>query len=220
MTNAFICDTIEVGKLVKGLPKGDIMNNTKKWVACWGYDQTQYSIYEEVSRKGQFVVVRGYNEWACLGEKDLYVGSKVKYYKPIKHYNDLSYGERLEFCEKMNWDKKAVSDSDEWQSFARWGNKNLLKQAPTRTITKVKHFTTDTGWRAWEWELDNGDTIKATDDYVVEIVDALTRRKITERWGDLTIKINDSIRARLDENFDKNVKTYEEQNGYTAYHGH
>lgn len=199
--------------------------NSNKWVACWGYDQTQYSVYEEVSRKGCFVIVRGYNSWACLHESDLYAGSKVKISKSISSFYDISKAEREIIAREYNWSSSSIDNFSEWESFRRFEIRKHREEAAVRTIVKVKHETNEKGYRIWVWELDNGNIIKEDDaDIIVDIVDALTRKKIRrdEYPGETleSIKINDSICAYLDKNYDKNAQKYADQNEYTAYNGH
>ena len=193
--------------------------NTIYWVASWGYDQTQYSIYEEVSRKGSFVVVRGWNSWACLGSKDLWEGSKVKIYQGFPYFNDTTREQREQMCEEFNWDRASIDSFDVYMDSARHEIRKREENAEVRTIVKVRHFDHN-GYKAWEWELDNGEIVKQTDNYIVWIVDALTRRRITNRCGRDSIKIDDCIRAYIDPNFAKNSEHYAEQNEYTAYNGH
>lgn len=201
------------------------MRKTNKWVACWGYDQTQYSIYEEVSRKGSFVVVRGYNEWACLHESDLYDGSKVKLYKvDIPYFHDIPEAEREIIAKKFNWDANCATSYDFWESSRRYEYRKRKEEAKVHTIKKVTHETDEEGYRYWVWLLDDGQVIKGNNrEWEVEIVDALVRKKIrkTNYFGEEeeSIKINECIRAHLDKNFDKNAQKYEEQNEYTFYHG-
>ena len=202
------------------------MKATNKWVACWGYDQTQYSVYEEVSRKGCFVVVRGYNSWACLHESDLYNGSKVKLFEPIPYFHDIPAFERETIAKKHNWDLACVNSFDEWENFRRYEQRQRKDNADVRTIQKVTHEKDDKGYKYWVWQLDNGEIVKQTDighTWYVEIVDALTRRKIrtTNYFGEPeeSIKIDECIRAYLDKDYDANAQKYAEQNEYTFYNG-
>lgn len=189
------------------IDKGD------KFVGMWGYDQTQYSIYNVVDLKGQFVLVEGLNGWSSLGERDLAVGSKVKIYKQDRW-------ETLTTEEREDWAKRGF---DKW-SYERHLREKAIENAQEVTITKQGRVNGDK-W-SYKWELSDGTTFDSTDPWEtrpsVEITYAITRRKLqASKWqeGDFYIKIDEVITAHLDKDYDDNRKKYVEQNEYTAYNG-
>ena len=193
------------------------------WVACWGYDQTQYSIYEEISRKGHFVIVRAFNSWGCLDAGDLCAGSTVKISPRVKSFEEYTEEEREKVANELGWPQEARADWYTWRNWQHLENKEREDKAPARKIVKVEHEPGKYG-KLWIWTLDDGGKIKQADtNYNVRIVDAWTRRKIT-RGGyygpdSESIRIDSCIRAHLDHSYWRNAKKYEEQNEYTAYNG-
>jgi len=186
------------------------INKNDKFVACWGYDQTQYSIYNVVDAKGCFVIVEGINSWSNLGESDLCAGSKVKIYK--RHdWNDLTVSEKQDFSDRgFNWD-----------SYQYHFNKDAREAAEIRTITKVSRIDGQS-W-TYIWELDNGDIIRSDETYEkrtgIEVVHAMKRCQVSTRYGEPSIKIDDCITAYLDKEYDKCKEQYAAQNEYTSYNG-
>lgn len=186
------------------------INKGDKFVGMWGYDQTQYSIYEVVDMKGKFVHVKGMNGWSSLGERDLTVDSKVKIYKQAR------------------WENLTPEEAQDWHSrgFDRWDyerhmREEAIKNAEVRTIVKAGRVNGDK-W-SYKWELDDGSTYDSTVDWQerdsVSIVDAITRRMLNMKWGTPSIKIDESITAHLDKDFGRNQDKYYEQNAYTAQNG-
>lgn len=186
------------------------INKGDKFVGMWGYDQTQYSIYEVVSTKGKFVTVKGMNGWSNFGERDLTVGSKVKIYKQAR------------------WESLTPEEAQDWHSrgFDRWDyerhmREEAIKKAEVRTIVKAGRVNGDK-W-SYKWELDDGSTYDSTVDWQerdsVSIVDGFTRRMINTKWGTPSIKIDECITASLDTDFARNHEKYVEQNMYTAQNG-
>lgn len=187
------------------ITKGDM------FVAMWGYDQTQYSIYRTVVTKGQFVTVEGTNGWSRFDNHDLAPGSTIKLYT-FKRWDDLTDDERADFTSRgfNHWN---------YQDFYR---KQAIDAAEVRTIVKVSRINRNK--YSYLWELDNGDTFSSAEDWTtrkdVSIVHGLTRRKVTPGYdGKPRITIDQSITAYLDQDFGRNVNKYEEQNEYTAYNG-
>lgn len=186
------------------------INKGDKFVACWGYDQTQYSIYNVVDVKGQFVTVEGMNGWSSLDTNDLCAGSKVKILV-YKNWRQLSPEEQQDLESRgfrhYNYDQFARKDASE--------------AAEVRTITKVNRID---GQRwTYIWELDNGEVIRSDENYendrAIEIVQAYKRCRINTKWSEPSIKIDDVITAYLDKDFNRNNARYEAQNEYTAYNG-
>lgn len=189
-----------------------IINKNDKFVACWGYDQTQYSVYNVVDLKGKFVFVEGLNSWSNLSEKDLAVGSQVKVYQTKR------------------WDNLSAEDQQDWASrgFDRWGYERHFREeaenaAEVRTITKMNRINGES-W-SYLWVLDNGETVNSKEAYKngtrVHIVKGLKRCLVQpSKWDDnFYIKIDDVITARLDKDYEKSHEAYEKQNEYTAYNG-
>lgn len=177
--------------------KGDI------FAGSWGYDQTQWSVYQVVDVKGTFAFVRGLNSWSNFSDRDLAVGSKVKLYKPtVTHYSPDKF-----------------DSVDDYYNARRRDADAQLAVAPVRTITKMNRIDGQS-W-TWKWTLDNGDIVTSKDGYTVDIVDGLKRCKIiTSRYdGKPYIKPSQSIYASLDTNYDQNKQKYADQNTYTSYFG-
>jgi len=181
------------------------------FVAMWGYDQTQYSIYRAVSAKGQFVTVEGTNGWSSFSEKDLAVGSTIKIYR-CKWWNDLTDDERADL-ERRGFNR--------W-NYDEWERKEAIDNAEIRTIVKAGRVNGCS--YSYIWELDNGEIIDSTEDWKtkpgIKIVHGLTRRKLAKGYDNTPrIKIDESITAYLDNEYGKNERKYREQNEYTAYNG-
>jgi hypothetical protein len=181
-----------------------------KFVACWGYDQTQYSIYNVVDVKGRFVFVEGMNGWSGLDANDLAPGSKVKVFN-VK-----------------TWEQLTPEEQADWSSrgFDRWGynrhmNDEAENNAPVRTIKKMNRID-GKSW-TYVWELDNGQIVRSDIDWKlnqrVKIVQGVKRCLVNEKYGRPSIKIDDVITAHLDTEYSQNSNRYAEQNEYTAYNG-
>lgn len=182
-----------------------------KFVACWGYDQTQYSVYSVDSVKGKYVFVQGLNGWSSLSDSDLAEGSKVKIYN-YKLWSDLSESEQKDY-ESRNFDRI---------SFERYSRDLNKDQAEVRTIVKMNRIDGE-GW-TYIWTLDNGQVVNSKELYDnrqgVEIVKGLKKCLVKEGYnGRPQIKIDDVIRASYDPEYNNNEKKYDEQNEYTAYNG-
>ena len=189
------------------------INKNDKFVGMWGYDQTQYSIYNVVDVKGKFVLLEGLNGWSSLGERDLAAGSKVKLYKQDRW-------EELTADEQVDWRSRGF---DSWD-YERHMREEAIKVAPELTITKAGRVNGDK--YSYKWELSDGSTFDSTVDYKtrasVSIVHAITRRLVQEsRWnpGQFHVKIDETITASLDKEYNRNAEKYAEQNLYTAYNG-
>lgn len=181
-----------------------------KFVACWGYDQTQYSVYNTVEVKGSFVIVEGMNSWSHLSEKDLCAGSQVKIYK--RHdWNDLTVDEKQDFA----------SRGFDWNSYQYHFNKEAKDKAEVRTIKKVSRIDGQS-W-TYVWELDNGDIVRSDECYDkrigIVIVRGMKRCKINTKYGNPSIKIDDCITASLDSKYAKRKEYIEAQNEYTIQNG-
>lgn len=179
-----------------------------KFVACWGYDQTQYSIYNVVDVKGRYVLVEGLNGWSGLDASDMAPGATVKIYS-FKQWENVSD------AKKEEW------NNDRWV-YNRHMRKQAVDIAHVRTIRKVNRIDGQS-W-SYIWELDNGETIRSDDNSklnrYIEIVHGVKRCLVTERPGcEPRIKIDDVTTAYLDTAYDANHKRYAEQNEYTAYNG-
>lgn len=196
------------------------MNNTiekvtlkpgDKFVACWGYDQTQYSIYNVVTVKGKSVLVEGLNGWSNLSESDLAAGSSVKIYT-YKLWNDLTE------AEQADWSSRGF---DRW-NYEKHMRDEAKASAPVRTIKSMSRINGES-W-TYIWTLDNGDIVNSKELYsnrqAVEIVRGLKKCLVKPGYdGKPRIKIDEVIRASYDPNFNDNQERYAEQNEYTAYNG-
>lgn len=184
-----------------------------KFVGSWGYDQTQYSIYNVVDIKGKFVFLEGLNGWSNLDARDLAVGSTVKIY------------------EQKRWDNLTTEEQQDWsgRGFDRYGyerhfREQAIEQAEERTITKMNRVNGES-W-TYKWVLDDGSEYDSTDDWKtrkeVTIVNGRTRKLLQmASWseGKPYVKIDQTITAYLDKDFNRNQNKYHEQNEYTAYNG-
>jgi hypothetical protein len=191
------------------------MNNTiirrnDKFVCCWGYDQTQYSVYNVVDVKGKFVTVEGLNSWSSLGESDLAIGSRVKVYT-FKPFDSLPIEEKQDLMSRgFNWD-----------SYNYHYRKEAKEKADIRTITKVSRINGE----AWTyiWELDNGDIVNSKETYKqnigIEIVKGFKRCLVNTKYGSPSIKIDQCITASLDPDYNEKKQKYAEQNEYTMMNG-
>lgn len=182
-----------------------------KFVACWGYDQTQYSIYNVVDTKGKSVFVEGLNGWSGLSESDLAVGSKVKVFK-FRDWYQLTDEERADF-ESCNFDHN---------SYNHHMRKDAEESAEVKTIVKMSRINGES-W-SYLWTLDDGQVVSSKDTYSdnlrIKIVHGYKKCLVKEGYnGTPQIKLNESIRASLDPSYDENVARYKEQNEYTAYNG-
>ncbi len=199
------------------------ISKNDKFVACWGYDQTQYSIYNVVEVKGKSVLVEGLNGWSNLDANDLAAGSRVKVYqKRNERFHDLSEEERQAIAKELNFSLRA-NDFVDFEAMLGWHNKELLKAAEVRTIVKMNRV--DGQKWTYLWVLDNGQVINSTDDWktrpTVHIVHGMKKClvQISKYNGEAYIKIDDVITAHLDKDFNRNQAKYVEQNEYTAYNG-
>lgn len=180
------------------------------FVAMWGYDQTQYSIYRAIETKGNLVTVEGTNSWSNFALKDLAPGSIVKIYTHKRWYL-LPPEEQAEL-------RSRGFDHTNHDRFAR---DQAIKEAEAVEIKKVKRID----GQSWTfiWELSNGETITSqdvsSDLLIIEIIRGYKRCRINTRYGTPQIKIDDVITARLDPDFAANQERYIEQNQYTAYNG-
>jgi hypothetical protein len=183
-----------------------------KFVACWGYDQTQYSIYEVAKISGKSVLVRGLNGWSNLDARDLAPGSQVKIYRFTK-WDDLTDEERAD------WSSRGF---DRW-NYERHNRDAAIEKAETRTIVKMNRVNGQS-W-TYLWVLDDGSVYDSTEDWKtradVKIVDAMKKCLVQHSsYNDkMNIKIDDVIRAYHDPEYDTNANRYAEQNEYTAYNG-
>lgn len=179
-----------------------------KFVACWGYDQTQYSVYNVVGVSGKSVLVEGMNSWSGLSESDLAPGSKVKVYK-YTQWDDLTDEERADF-ESRNFDR---------HSYNHHTAKDAEEQATVRTIVKMNRIDGES-W-TYLWTLDNGEVVRSDDRFTnVKIIQGLKKCLVKSSYdGQPAIKISESIRAYHDPEYNNNKTKYAEQNEYTAYNG-
>lgn len=194
-----------------------------KFVACWGYDQTQYSIYNVVDVKGKSILVEGLNGWSRLDAADLAIGSKVKvYHKRNDNFYSLTEEERQALANEFNFNLRA-NDAVDFESMLAWYNKEMLNAAKVRTIVKMSRV--DGQKYTYKWVLDNGQIVDSTEDWqtrlTVHIVHAMKKCLVqTSKYnGEQYIKIDDVITAYLDPNFESNKAQYHKQNEYTAYNG-
>lgn len=181
-----------------------------KFVGCWGYDQTQYSIYNTVKVAGKSVYVEGMNGWSSLSDHDLAPGSRVKIYS-LTRWEDLTDAERQDLTSR---------GFDRW-SYQKHHQERAIKQAPERTIVKVSRVN---GNRySYLWVLDDGSTFDSTEDWRTKasvcIIHGIKKCLINTRYGEPSIKIDEVIRASHDPDFERNEKSYYAQNEYTAYNG-
>lgn len=187
------------------------MSNIKvgdKFVACWGYDQTQYSIYRVEKIQGKSVLVEGLNGWSNLDARDLAPGSLVKVFTFPK------------------WEDR---NPDEWGlGIDKWDYDRIMRKrgeesAEVRTIVKMNRIDGES-W-TYLWTLDNGEVVNSKKLYEegkhVVIVKGLKKCLVKHSsYNDkMSIKIDDVIRAYHDPEYDTNANRYAEQNEYTAYHG-
>lgn len=188
------------------------ININDKFVCCWGYDQTQYSVYNVVSVKGKSVFVEGLNSWSNFDEKDLAVGSKVKIYK-YKHWSDLTDDERADY----------ESRGFRYYDYERLEREQAIADAEVRTIVKANRVD-GKSW-TYRWELDDGTVYDSTENWEtkadVKIIHGIKKCLVqVSKWYDTPqIKIDDVIRATLDKDYEDNVERYQEQNLHTAYNG-
>lgn len=194
-----------------------------KFVACWGYDQTQYSIYNVVETKGKSVLVEGLNGWSNLDANDLAAGSKVKVYQKRKErFHSLTEEERQAIAKEFNFSLR-TNDFVDFEFMMRWHNQKLLKAAPVQTIVKMNRV--DGQKWTYLWVLDDGQVINSTEDWqtrpTVHIVHGMKKCLVqTSKYnGEQYIKIDDVITAHFDPDFNRNQAKYHEQNEYTAYNG-
>lgn len=192
-----------------------------KFVACWGYDQTQYSIYNVVDVKGHFVLVEGMNGWSDLDANDLAVGSKVKVYqKRNERFYSLTEEQRQAIADEFNFNLRP-NDFQDFESMMRWHNEKLLADAPVRTIVQMNRVNGNK--YSYKWVLDNGQIVDSTEDWqtrpTVEIIRGIKRCLVNEKYGTPSIKIDECITAHLDTEYGQNSQRYTEQNEYTAYNG-
>lgn len=177
-----------------------------KFVACWGYDQTQYSIYTVEKMKSKFVYVTGQNGWSNFSDSQLSEGSQVKVYK-YKYWTDLTEEERKDY-ESRGFD---------WSSYQHHYGKDNLTDAKIKTIAKVNRINK----QAWTyiWTFTDGSTYSSEEKLNVEQIKAVKKCLINVRWGKPSIKIDSVITATLDKEYEGNAERYAEQNLYTAYNG-
>ena len=183
-----------------------------KFVGSWGYDQTQYSVYEVVKIAGKSVFVRGLNGWSNLDARDITTGSKVKIYNYTRF-------DQLDDTERADLERRGFT---RW-NYDDWQRDEAIKAAEIRTIVKMSRINGQS-W-TYRWELDDGTTYSSEEDYrtraQVKIIDGLKKCLVKQSSynGALSIKIDDVIRAYHDPNYDQNAERYSEQNLYTAYNG-
>lgn len=186
------------------------INKNDKFVACWGYDQTQYSIYNVVGVKGKSVLVEGLNSWSNLGESDLAVGSEVKVYE-FKHWEMLPKEEREDLA----------SRGFNWSSYNHHYGKDAELAAKVSKITSMKRID----GKSWSyiWTLDDGRTVSSEDSYKngikIKIVRGIKKCLVNEKYGNPSIRIDQCITASLDKEYDKRKQAYADQNEYTSYNG-
>lgn len=203
--------------------KTRLVSKNDKFVASWGYDQTQYSIYNVVEVKGKSVLVEGLNGWSNLDANDLAVGSKVKvYHKRNERFHDLNEEERQNIATELNFSLRP-NDFQDFEGMMHWHNKKALEAAEERTIVKMNRV--DGQKWTYLWVLDNGQIIDSTEDWktkpTVSVVHGMKKCLVqaSNYNGGRYIKIDDVISAYLDPNFNENQQRYAEQNEYTAYNG-
>lgn len=181
-----------------------------KFVACWGYDQTQYSIYNTVSSKGKTVLVEGLNSWSNFSESDLAAGSVVKVYT-FKRWEHLSDAEREDL----------QSRGFSLDSYHHHYGKEAEAAAETNMIMKMSRINGES-W-SYVWVLDDGRIVSSKDNYqndvVIKIVRGLKKCIINTKYGEPSIKIDQCITAHLDPEYDRAKQRYADQNEYTAYNG-
>ena len=183
-------------------------NGIKKgsyFVACWGYDQTQYSIYKVVKTAGNSTVyVEPQNSWGSLSDHQLAVGSIIKVYN------------------YPSWDSLTNEEREDWQSrnFDRYSygscmSKEALSAANEVEITKKEKYK-------WTniFTLSDGRKIKLTDhEYMIKQIRPLKKCLVNFKYSEPSIKINESITGRLDLQYGKNEEKYADQNSYTFHNG-
>lgn len=182
------------------------INIGDKFVACWGYDQTQYSVYKVEKIKGKFVYVSGLNSWSNLGNYQLSEGREVKVYK-YKYWTDLTNEERKDY-ESRGFD---------WSSYQHHYGKDNLANAKVKTIAKVNRIAHQS-W-TYVWTFTDGSTYSSEEQLAVQQIKAVKKCLISVKWGNPSIKIDSVITATLDKDYDKNAQKYADQNKYTAYNG-
>lgn len=177
-----------------------------KFVACWGYDQTQYSVYEVQEVKGKYVFVTGLNSWSSLSDSKLSEGSVVKPYK-FKYWSDLTEEERNDYS----------SRGFDWSSYQHYYGKENLTSAEEKTIAKANRINGQS-W-TYIWTFTDGTKLSSEDKYVIEQIKPVKKCLLNTKYNKPSIKIDDVITATLDEDYGRNKKSYEEQNLYTSYNG-
>jgi hypothetical protein len=183
-----------------------------KFVCSWGYDQTQYSVYNVVDVRGKFVFVEGTNSWSHFSESDLAVGSEVKVYT-FTRWEQLTDGERADY----------TSPGFDWSSYQHHMKKDASEKAPVRKIIDMRRIDGDK--YTYIWTLDNGEIVNSKENYersrVIEIVRGLKRClvSISKYNNQAGIRIDQVIYAHHDPDYGNNAKKYAEQNEYTAYNG-
>lgn len=185
------------------------MENIKKnskFVACWGYDQTQYSVYNVVAITGKSVIVEGLNDWSSLSENDLCAGAQVKI------YTYPPYEER----NPEEWDLGI----DRWD-YARIMKKRAAEVAEVHTIMKMNRIDGES-W-TYLWVLDDGQVINSKELYknnqFIEIIKGMKKCLVNTKYDKPSIKIDQCITAHLDIDYGRNEERYIEQNLHTAYNG-
>lgn len=186
------------------------VKTNSKFVACWGYDQTQYSIYNVVSAKGKTVIVEGLNSWSDFRESDLTVGSKVKVYT-FKRWEHLTDAEREDL------QSRGFSRDSYYHHYGKEAEAN----AKINTIVKMGRIDGES-W-TYVWKLDDGRIVNSQDDYkndiVVKVVHGLKKCILNTKYGEPSIKIDQVITAYLDNDYESKKQSYIEQNEYTSYNG-
>lgn len=179
-----------------------------KFVACWGYDQTQYSVYNVVAVKGKSVLVEGLNGWSSLSNSDLAEGSKVKVYN-FKGWYELPEYEQAELQTR----------GFNHNNYDHHYRQEAIDKAQTRTIVKMQRIDGQS-W-TYVWTLDNGEVVRSDDRFTnVKIIQGLKKCLVKSSYdGQPAIKISESIRAYHDPEYNNNKTKYAEQNEYTAYNG-
>ncbi len=179
-----------------------------KFVACWGYDQTQYSVYNVVSVRGKSVFVEGMNGWSGLSNSDLAEGSEVKVYEYTGWYElptEVQDELRTRGFDHYNYDHHYRQEA--------------IDKATTRKIVKMQRIDGQS-W-TYIWTLDNGQVVRSDDRQTnVKVVRGLKKCLVRDGYnGTPQIKIDQTIRASYDPNYSENEERYDEQNEYTAYNG-
>jgi hypothetical protein len=188
----------------------ETIKKNDKFVACWGYDQTQYSIYNVVETKGKSVLVEGLNGWSNLDANDLAAGSKVKVYqKRNERFHALTEEERQAIAKEFNFSLR-TNDFVDFEFMMTWHNQKLLKAAPVQTIVKMNRV--DGQKWTYLWVLDDGQVINSTEDWqtrpTVHIVHGMKKCLVqTSKYnGEKYIKIDDVITAHFDPDFNHRLQ--------------